>query len=58
MMPRPPSCAPRASRDHRLEVGAGEDRGQRLDQPRTPLPGTYGVAKSAAFALLARDASG
>ena len=42
-----------------LKSAAGEDRRQRLEQRRArPRPARYGVAKSAAFALLLRDASG
>ena len=59
MMPRPPSRAARIAATTALKSAAARMRGRRVDQPGARrCPALNGVAKSAAFALLLRDASG
>ena len=56
----PPSVrfASRDRADDGLEVGAGQDVGQRIDERAEEPPGAAGRAKSSTRALLLRDFSG
>ena len=58
MMPCPPSRAARSAATIALKSAAARMSGRLSISPATPLPALNGVAKSAAFALLLREASG